>query len=233
MPRGRQALLQEIEIAALHEPTPTAHGPTHLIAEMGSRIAPVGFDAERFKKDLGDLALRCSGEGAVKRLKHEAPPTGPRIGRVERITEIAIRDEIGQSAQEQKATLDDIRGRYRIGKKSNPIEDAAAAHRELNPARGVREKDMLYAVRGFESRNAAAELAKVQHERGVGDLPRLSQKRKHKGGWARLPEDIGIEGGAARIFERIGGRMWRPPEKRWRPNGYGIWPRAGSPECLD
>jgi len=96
--RGRRALFQEIEIAALHEPTPTAHGPTHLIAEMGSRIAPVGFNAERFKKDMGDLALRCSGEGAVKGLKHEAPSAGPRIGRVERIPEVAIRSEIGESA---------------------------------------------------------------------------------------------------------------------------------------
>ena len=110
-PRGRQALLQEVEITALHEPTPAAHGPTHLIAEMVSRIAPVGFDSDRFKESTGDFALGHSGERAVKRLKHKAPPTGPRIGRVKRIPEIAIRDEIGQSAQEKKPTLEQL-GRH-------------------------------------------------------------------------------------------------------------------------
>ncbi len=89
----------------MHKPTPTAHGAAHLIAEMGPRITPVGFDAERLEKELGDVALRCSGEGAVKRLKDEAPPTGPRIGRIERIPEIAVYGEIGQSAQEQEPAV--------------------------------------------------------------------------------------------------------------------------------
>jgi len=88
--------------------------------------------------------------------------------------------------------------------------------------RGVREKDILEVVRSFENRNAAAEPGKVQLEREVAGLPRLSQKGKHKGGRARLPEDIGIEGGAARILERIRGRMWRPREEQQRPNGQGI-----------
>ena len=91
--------------------------------------------------------------------------------------------------------------------KTDPIEDAAASHGKLNAAGGAREKDMLEVVRSFENRNAAAEPGKVQLERGVAGLARSSQKRKHKGGRAGLPEDIGIEGGAARIFERIRGRM--------------------------
>ena len=81
---------------------------------------------------------------------------------------------------------------------------------------------MLDVVRSFENRNTAAEPGKVQLERGVADLARPGQKRKHKGGRARLPEDIGIEGGAARIFERTRGRIWRPPDEQLRPNGQGI-----------
>ncbi len=87
------------------------HGPTHLIAKMVSRIAPVGIYPVIFIESTRDFALGHSGERAVKRLEHKAPPTGPRIGRIERIPEIAIRDEIGQSAQKEKPTLEQL-GRH-------------------------------------------------------------------------------------------------------------------------
>ena len=191
----------------MHEPTPAAHCPTDLIAEMGSRIAPVGFDAQRREKGAGDLALRRSGKGTVERLKHEAPPAGPRIGRIECIPEIAVDSEIGQSAQEQEPAVEQVGRHDHVSEQTDPIEDAAASHDELNSARGVCEKDMLEAVRSVKNRNAAAELGKVQLDGGVAGLARPSQKRKHKGRRARLPEDIGIEGGEARILERIRGRM--------------------------
>ncbi len=81
---------------------------------------------------------------------------------------------------------------------------------------------MLEAVKPLENGNAAAEPRKVQLERGVAGLAWPSQKRKHKGRRARQPEDIGIEGGEARILERIRGRMWRPPYEQLRPNGQAI-----------
>jgi len=94
-----------------------------------------------------------------------------------------------------------------VSEQTDPIKDAAASHGKLNAANRSREKDMLEVVRIFENRNAAAEPSKVQLERGVAGLARPSQKRKHKGRRAKVPEDIGIEGGEARVLERIRGRM--------------------------
>ena len=191
----------------MHEPPSTAYGSAHLIAKMVSRIAPVGLDPDIFKEGMRDITLGRSSQRTVKRSKHEPPPPATRIRRIELTPEIAIRDEIGQPAQKKQPTLKDLRGCYRIGKKSNPTENAVSTRYKLNAARGAREKDMLNAIRSFDNRNAALELGKVELGCMVAGLPWLSQEMQHEGGQAGLPEDIGIEGGAGWIFERIRGRM--------------------------
>lgn len=122
---------EEILIAAIHEHVTAPDGTANAIAKVVARIRPVGLDALSAQQGQCDLAVRCPGQRAVKRLEDKAQTAGARFGRKQPVGKLPGRVKSIEAFERIQVMSHPIGGPDRVDGKANGAQNVRALHSQL------------------------------------------------------------------------------------------------------